>query len=445
MIPILQAREHTLADFAHIAIALPGIGVPWLAHARHAALERFAQLGYPSTREEDWKYTSVSALEKQAFTALIGQGVDDGAAVSLRDRFALDVQSGHLLVFVNGRHAPALSHIGQLPSGAALGSLAQALERTPDMLEPYLADDANQNVFGALNTAFMSDGAWLHLARGVAIEEPIHLLFISTAPGAAIHPRNLIVADNGARASVIEHYVGADDAVYFNNAVTQIFAAADAGIEHYKLQQESAGAFHIAGIHARQQQASHLASHSVTLGAALTRNDITTTFEAAACEATLNGLYLIGARQHADNHTCIDHAAPLGTSHEYYRGVLDGAARAVFNGKVVVRPGAQKTNAHQVNHNLLLSREAEIDTKPQLEIHADDVQCTHGATIGQLDDTQLFYLRARGIEEAVARNLLVHAFAQDVIERIRVPALRSRLEHILAARLPQDDLIRELT
>lgn len=441
----MQTTEHVLADFARIAITLPGMRVPWLAQARNAALERFAQYGYPTARDEEWKYTSVAALEKRAFTAIVDSEPDGGAAAAMFDRLALEDQSGHLLVFVNGRHAPALSRIGKLPSGVALGSLADALEHAPEQLEPYLTDAGSQTVFGALNTAFMADGAWLHIPRGVAVEDPIHLLFLNTASGSAIHPRNVIVAEEGARATVIEHYAGADDAVYFNNAVTQIFAAGNAAVEHYKLQQESARAFHIAGIHARQRQDSRFESHSVTLGAALARNDITTLFDAAGCEATLNGLYLISGRQHADNHTCIDHAAPNGTSHEYYRGVLDGAARAVFNGKVIVRPGAQKTNARQANHNLLLSRDAEIDTKPQLEIHADDVQCAHGATIGQLDDTQLFYLRSRGIEEAIARNLLVHAFAHDVIERIRVQSLRNRLEQILFARLPQGNLIREMT
>jgi Fe-S cluster assembly protein SufD len=439
----LQAREHVLADFTRIAPELPGANLPWLVRGRNEALERFAQQGYPTQRDEEWKYTSVAAIEKGAFAALAGAPGDDVSG--LLGSLAMDAQSGHLLVFVNGFHASGLSRIGKLPSGAVLGSIAEALQRTPDRLQPYLTDTASQTVFGALNTAFMADGAWLHVPRGVEIDEPIHLLFINTASGAAIHPRNVLVAEEGARAIVIEHHAGAGDTAYFNNVVTQIYAAGNAAVEHYKLQQESARAFHIAGIHAQQQQASRLESHSVTLGAALARNDITTRFHAAGCEATLNGLYLIGARQHADNHTCIDHAAPHGTSHEYYRGVLDGAARAVFNGKVIVRPGAQKTNARQANHNLLLSRDAEIDTKPQLEIHADDVQCAHGATIGQLDDTQLFYLRSRGIEEAMARNLLVHAFAHDVIERIRVQSLRSRLEQILFARLPQGDLIRELT
>lgn len=441
--------ERTLVDFTRIAGALPGSHLPWLVRARNDAIERFAQNGFPTTRDEEWKYTSLAALEKHASIEAphaAGHGAADAALV---EQFALERGGGHLLVFHNGRFAPALSAPGNLPAGVTLCSLADTLQRTPEALEAYLVNDERQTVFGALNTAFMADGAYLHLARGTVLEQPLHLLFITTqADGAApfaTHPRNLIVAEAGAQATVIEHYAGADGAPYFTNAVTQIFAAANATIEHYKLQQEGSQAFHIAGIHALQQRDSRFASHSIALGAALMRNDITTGFDAAGCNATLNGLYLAGGRQHVDHHTRIDHIAPNGTSREYYRGVLDGASRAVFNGKVIVHPGAQKTNAHQANHNLLLSRFAEVDTKPQLEIYADDVQCTHGATVGQIDDEQIFYLRSRGVEEAMARGLLIHAFAHDVIERIRVASLRTRLEQILLARLPHGDRIKELT
>jgi Fe-S cluster assembly protein SufD len=215
-------------------------------------------------------------------------------------------------------------------------------------------------------------------------------------------------------------------------------------IEHYKLQQEGPQAYHIGGVHAAQSRNSRLVTHSIALGALLARNDVTTAFDAEGCDATLNGLYLVGGRQHVDHHTRIDHAKPNGTSREYYRGVLDGASRGVFNGKVIVHPGAQRTDAHQANHNLLLSRDAEVDTKPQLEIYADDVKCSHGATVGQLDDAQIFYLRSRGVDEAMARGLLTYAFARDVIERIRVAPLRAGLEKLLLARLPQGDRISQL-
>lgn len=440
----IDARNHYLADYARIADALPGAHLPWLGQIRSAALETFAQRGFPTKRDEEWKYTSVAEFERHPFLAA-SDNRDANAAATPALNYALEHDAAHLLVFHNGRYAPALSAPGRLPSGVILGSLADALNTTPDAIQPYLVNEDAQPAFSALNAAFMADGAYLHLKRGTELEAPVHLLFISTGPGGASYSRNVIVAETGTRATVIEHYIGADKVTYFTNAVTRIFAAENAVIEHHKLQQESSGAFHVAGIHAIQGRDSQVESHSFTLGAALTRNDITTVFDASGCEATLNGLYLIGGSQHVDNHTRIDHLQANGSSRENYRGVLDGESHAVFNGKIIVHPGAQKTNAYQVNHNLLLSTGAEIDTKPQLEIHADDVKCNHGATIGRLDETQMFYLRSRGIEEIVAKNLLVHAFAHDVIDRIRVASLRARLEQFLLARLPQAERMRELS
>jgi Fe-S cluster assembly protein SufD len=437
------ARDHYLADFARVAVLLPGMHAPWLTRLRTDALDAFAQKGFPNRRDEEWKYTSVAAFEQQAFSA-IANNHDAANAAAAVQRIAIDGDETHLLVFHNGRYAPELSLPGELPAGAHLASLAYALDSMPEALQPWLASDEPQAAFGALNTAFMSDGAYLHLKRGTVLQAPVHLVFLSTIAGRASHLRNVIVAEEGAQATVIEHYAGVDGTSYFTNAITQIHAAANASIEHHKLQQEASDAFHIAGIHARQQRDSRLESNSFSLGAALARNDITTVFDATGCDATLNGLYLVGGRQHVDHHTRIDHRMPNGTSRENYRGVLDGASHGVFNGKVIVHPGAQKTNAFQANHNLLLSRDAEIDTKPQLEIFADDVKCNHGATVGQLDANQLFYLRSRGIDETVARNMLVHAFAHDVIERIRVAALRTRLEQILLDRLPPVERIGEL-
>jgi len=432
------SKDRILADFGRVAPLLPGARVPWLARARRAALERFAQSGFPTSRDEEWKYTSVAAIEKRAFTLLPnGAGTEIGSFVF--DRFP-----GHRAVFVNGRYAPALSSLGRLAPGITLESLAATLERAPDALEPVFGDERGQTVFGALNTALAADGLYLHLPRGTALEEPIHVFFVATRENAAIFPRNVIVAEEGARATVVEHYAGTQGVAYFTNAVTQIFAAENAALDHYKLQQEAQPAFHIAGIHAVQGRGSQLRSHSISLGAAIARNDIATSFDAEGCEATLNGLYLAQGRQHVDHHTRIDHAKPGGTSREYYRGLLDGASRGVFNGKVVVHPQASRSDALQLNHNLLLSRDAEVDTKPQLEIYADDVKCTHGATVGQLDDAQLFYLRSRGVDEAVARSLLAYAFARDVIERIRVAPLRKRLEEALLARLPEGERIKEL-
>jgi Fe-S cluster assembly protein SufD len=429
-----------VTEFSRTSASLPGANVPWLARLRRTALDRFAARGLPGAHDEDWKYTSVAAVAKRAFTAPVHAGsgaVDIGA-------FALAGMASHRLVFVDGRYAPSLSQIGRLPAGVTLESLAHTLQSAPDALEPLLGEDRYYTVFAALNAAFMADGVYLHLPRGIIVAEPIHALFVCTAPDAAIHPRNVIVAGEGTQATLIEHYAGIDGAAALTNAVTQLFVAADASIAHYKLQQESARTLHIGGVHAAQSRSSRLESHSIALGAALARNDITTSFDAEGCEAELNGLFLASGRQHIDHHTRIDHAQPRGTSREYYKGIVDGAARGVFNGKVVVHPGAQKTNAQLSSRNLLLSKSAEIDTKPELSIDADDVKCTHGATVGQLDDNAMFYLRSRGVDEAMARALLTYAFAHDVIERVRVAPLRSMLERVLVERLPQGTRIREL-
>ena len=436
------ARDRILAEFAHAAPQLPGMRLPWIGRVRHEALERFAARGFPTTREEDWKYTSVAAIERGSF-ALSSPGRDDLTAPEI-DAFGFGGPPGHRLVFVDGRYSSALSTVGQLPAGVIAGGLAAALDRAPAVLESVFADGRDETIFGALNAAFMADGAFLYVPRGVAIEQPVHLLFIATA-AAAIHPRNVIVAGQGARATVIEHYAGAAGIAYFTNVVTRIVAEGNATIEHCKLQEEGEQAFHVAGIHVVQGRQSRVTSHSIALGAVLARNDIATTFAAEGCQAELNGLYLTDGRQHIDHHTRIDHAKPGGTSRAHYRGIVDGESRAVFNGRVIVREDAQRTDAHLDNRNLLLSKHAEVDTKPQLEIYADDVKCTHGATVGNLDEEQMFYLHSRGIHATTARSLLVYAFAHDAIERVRVASLRNRLQKMLLRRLPQRERIEELT
>ena len=432
--------DRFVADFNRHAAALPGARVPWLASVRRDAIERFADHGLPTSRDEDWKYTSVASIARRPFALVTPKA---NASVDV-NRFVLAGVESHRLVFVDGHYAPALSAVGTLPAGVTLASLAEALDATPDALEPFLRDDRRHTIFAALNTAFMADGVYLRIAPGVALNQPVHALFVSTASNAATHPRNVIIAGERAQATLIEQYVGLDDAASLTNAVTQIFAGADASIAHYKLQQENARALHMAGIHVAQARASRFASHSIALGAALSRQDLTTAFDAEGCDAELNGLFVAGGRQHVDHHTRIDHAQPHGRSRELYKGVLDGSARGVFNGKVVVHPGAQRTDAHLASHNLLLSKMAEIDTKPELTIDADDVKCAHGATVGQLDDGALFYLRARGIDEPMARALLTYAFAHDVIERVRVASLRNVVERALFARLPEGERIKEL-
>jgi len=431
------AREHYLGQFAAHRAQLPGASLPGLQRGRDAAIERFAELGLPTTRHEDWKYTNVSALERRLF-ATFTDVAPDGAAEREVARHALDGM--HRLVFVDGRHVPGLSRIASLPPGARVGSLAQLVATQSDIAEVLLAveSEPDANGFAALNTAFWSDGAYIDLAPGVVVDEPIHLLFLATRADLASFPRNVVRAATGSAATVVEQYAGVDDAVYLTNAVTRITAGEGARIAHTKLQQESGRSFHVADIRAAQAADSRLVSQSFAFGGQLARNDIATRFDAEGCDAKLVGLYVGSGRQHHDHHTCIDHARPRGTSRELYKGVLDDASRAVFNGRVIVRPDAQRTDAQQSNRNLLLSDSAEVDTKPQLEIWADDVKCAHGATVGQLDADQLHYLRARGLDAATARGLLIHAFAADVLRDITHPGLHARLATLLPGQLPED-------
>ena len=424
-----------LAAFGERQARLAGASLPWLRCARSDALERFAVLGLPTTRDEDWKYTSVAAIERRVF-GIAAEASPDRQLAAVVARHALD--GTHRLVFVDGHYVPALSHVGALPAGARVGSLALAVTAYPDRLaESFANDGAADSGFGALNAALWSDGAWIELAPGVELELPVHLLFLTTCNDLASFPHNLIHAGAGAAVTLIEHHAGPDDASYLTDAVTRIVLGQGARVAHTKLQQEGRRSFHIAAIHAEQAQDSRFGSHAFAFGGQLARSEIATRFGAEGCEAQLVGLYVGSGRQHVDHHTCVDHARPRGTSREIYKGVLDGNSRAVFNGRVIVRADAQQTDAQQSNRNLLLSDSAEIDTKPQLEIWADDVKCAHGATVGQLDADQLHYLRSRGIDEAAARALLIRAFAADTLGGIEHAGLRARLQTLLPGAQPE--------
>ncbi|MGH7429263.1 MAG: Fe-S cluster assembly protein SufD, partial [Candidatus Methylomirabilaceae bacterium] len=344
-------------------------------------------------------------------------------------------------VFVNGRYSPQLSSFRSLSKGVTAGSLAAALETDPTSLEPHLTRYARheEHPFVALNTAFIEDGAFVHVPKGQVLNEPIHLLYVSTAGGTpgVSHPRNLIVVDDESQAMVVESYVGLGRDVYFTNAVTEIVGGRNTVIDYCKLERESEGAFHIATLQARLDRNSTFTSHAIDLGGALVRNDLNAVLAAEGVECTLNGLYMTKGQQHVDNHTRIDHVKPHCNSRELYKGVLDGRSRGVFNGKIYVHKDAQKTDAKQTNKNLLLSENAVINTKPQLEIYADDVKCTHGSTIGQIDQDALFYLRSRGIGRQTARSLLTYAFASEMINRIRIAPIRVQLETLLVTRLPE--------
>jgi Fe-S cluster assembly protein SufD len=413
----------------------------WVQKLRKNAMESFAELGFPATKNEDWKYTNVSSLAKVAFTPVLRAPV--GLTRHEIDQMPLArLECKNRLVFVNGRFSQALSSACILPKELNAGSLAAALESGGETLERHLARYARyeDRPFVALNTAFLQDGALVEIPKGLILEEPMHLLFISlpAAEPVIFHPRNLILAGSGSQATVIETHLGIGEGVYFNNVVTEIVAGEGAVLDHYKLQQESEQAFHVATVQVLQERSSTLCSHNVSFGAALTRNDTNSVLDAEGAGCTLNGLFVATGRQHVDNHTWLDHAKPHCTSLELYKGILNGRAAGVFNGKIMVRKDAQKTNAIQSNKNLLLSENAVINTKPQLEIYADDVRCTHGATVGQLDQDALFYMRSRGIERQEARDLLTYAFAGDVLDRMKWEPASTRLEETLYLKLSKD-------
>ena len=436
---VLQAKDHYAAEFERVAAGLAGHSVPWLQALRREAIARFRARGFPAPHDEDWKYTRTAAIEKRNFScAVAGEFAVDTAKL---DELLEAEVAAQRLVFINGRYFPALSRLDALPAGAVVAGLNEIMQQSPDVLKGLLGAvaDLERHPFAALNTAFAEDGVYLALARGVVVEQPIHVVFITTAAleGRASHPRVVVTAADNSRAVLVERHIALDAAVYFSNVTTEITLGRNAAVDYYRLQEESAKAFHISGVHVRQDRDSRFEAHTVTLGSALVRNDVDVRLEAPGAHCELNGLYLASGRQHVDTHTRIDHLQPRGTSNEFYKGILDGHGRCVFNGKVVVHPDAQQTDARQSNKNLLLSADAEADTKPQLEIYADDVKCSHGATVGQLDADAVFYLRSRGVDEAAARNLLTLAFAREIIEQVKVPALRGYLDQAVMQRLPQ--------
>jgi Fe-S cluster assembly protein SufD len=444
MTAVMEEKDVYLADFTRFEQGLrEGTRSP-LHRVRQAAIERFSALGFPTPHDEEWRFTPVAPLVRTPFKLAASARVRPEQV----ERFTFGGDVTHL-VFVNGHYAPDLSSLRPLPDGVFAGSLAEALKSHADKVEPHLARyaDPEEHAFVALNTAFLHDGAFIFLPRNQVVEEPIHLLFLTTASTepAVTHPRNLIVASENSQARIVETYASLVERVSFTNAVTEVIAGPGAVLDHYKLQRESKAAFHVASLQIHMERGSNFSSHGLTFGGSLTRNEINAVLDAEGCECTLNGLYMAGGEQLIDNHTRIDHAKPHCASHERYKGILDGKAKGVFNGKIFVHQDAQKTDAKQTNQTLLLSEDATINTKPQLEIYADDVKCTHGATVGQLDANALFYLRSRGLGLDEARSLLTYAFANDIIGRIQIEPLRAQLEVALLAtqRLPHDSQAKE--
>ena len=411
-------------------------GPSWLPGVRRAAIDRFANVGFPSSRDEEWRFTPVGPIAQGNFLP--------ATATALTREVLQPFLFGHpewpQLVFVNGKFARDLSVLPGLPTGVRLGNLAAALAADNGLLEGHLTRHARPETtpFAALNTAFLRDGALVYVPADTALDRPVHLLFVTSpdAGGTVAHPRNLIIVERGAKASVIESYVSlADGASYFTNAVTEVFSGENAWTEHTRIQRESERAYHVGLTHVDQARGSHYRSFTLAMGGAIARHNLHVRLNAPGIETLMYGLYLTHGDQLVDNHTAIYHDHPECNSWEVYKGVLDGRSRAVFNGKVFVKPEAQKTDAKQTNRNLLLSSGAKVDTKPQLEIFADDVKCTHGATVGFLDPLVLFYLRSRGIPPAVAQKLLTYAFAAEVVNEVALEPVRRELDRLVLERL----------
>jgi len=428
------AIEPIVKQFDAVAPA----GPKWLQPLRKAGIVCFAELGFPTLRDEDWRFTNVAPIEKLPFVPA-KEIAANGAESQLLGKAAFTKLSGNRLVFVNGFFSAKLSNLTPANKGVRIENLSTALAKDSALIEKHLGKYAKTagNSFAALNQAFFSDGAFIFVPQGVEVAEPVQLIYISSAKhnGETIQPRNLIIAEANSKLTVVESYISTNGTSYFTNAVTEIVAGDNASLEHVKLQDEAGNAFHVATIAGEFGKTSNVNVHSCALGAKISRNNIRTKLAGEGLECVLNGLYLTKDDQIADHHMIVEHAQPHCASHEYFNGILDDKSKGVFHGRIYVHAIAQKTDAKQTNKNLLLSDDATADTKPQLEIYADDVKCTHGATIGQLNDESIFYLRARGIPENTARRMLIHAFAGEIVERVKCAAVREELDKIVWDRL----------
>jgi len=430
-----NGTESLVATFSQVD---PAAQPKWLLPVRKAGIASFAEQGFPKLSDEDWRFTNVAPIAKLNFS-LAGQAVVNGAETEVLTDSVFAALPGHRLVFVNGFFSAKLSSIKAVTDGVRIESLAAALAKDAALIEKHLGKYAHTagNAFAALNQALFADGAFIFVPSGVTVAEPVQLIYISSAKksGETALPRNLIIAEANSKVTVVESYLTTASVAYLTNAVTEIVAGDNAFIEHVKVQDEAAEAFHIATIAGEFGRASNVSVHSFALGAKISRNNIRTKLAGEGLECILNGLYLTKDEQLADHHMIVEHAQPHCASHEYFNGILDDKSKGVFHGRILVREIAQKTDAKQTNKNLLLSDDASADTKPQLEIYADDVKCTHGATIGQLNEESIFYLRSRGMSQDTARQMLIHAFAGEIIERIKCEPAREVIDKLVWDRL----------
>lgn len=431
---VMQDIKSYLEGFAQFEKDAAQNGLAWLNPIRQAAIDRFSELGFPTTRDEDWRFTNVTAIARTPFR-LSHDGYIELVPQDI-DPFVFPGLKCSQIVFVNGRYSPGLSNLLPLPNGVRIASLAQALTSDRSLIEPHLAQyaDYQRDAFSALNTAFMYDGAFVYITKGTVLQEPIYILYISTATADPIitHPRNLIVMDENSQATIVEDHASLGSDVYFSNVVTEAIVGENSVLSYYFIERESKKAFNVSTLRIQQGRSSNVVTHSMLIGGALVRSNVHPILAGEGGECIVNGLFMSTGRQHMDNYMRVEHASPHCDSRQLYKGILDGRSRGVFHGRIIVHKNAQKTDAKQTNKNLLLSDDAQIDTKPQLEIYADDVKCTHGATIGQMDKDAIFYMRSRGIAEESARALLLLAFTGENLQRMKVEPIRKRLEEIVA-------------
>ncbi len=439
MLGTSEALDAITARFAAIEHLTAANGSSWFEPRRRQAMERFVALGWPTPRQEAWRYFDLTPLRRTTFHYVRDTERSRIGHEALAP-FQVHCLPGAQLVFVDGYFEPALSTARNVPAGVVAGDLASALGARRPLLEAHLAQHAafESQPFVALNTALLHDGACVVLPRGVAMRDPIHLLWLSTASQGPIvsHPRTILILEPQAELTLVEDYVSLGTESHFTNPVTEIVLGDGAVLDYYKLQRESRSAYHVGAIEVHQSRDSSFHSTSIAFGGSRTRNDLRCLLDGEGASCRLHGLNVIADAQLVDDHTSIVHARPHCTSHEIYKTILDGAAQGVFNGAVFVAKDAQKTNSRQENRNLVLSKEALMNTKPELQIHADDVKCSHGATVGELEADALFYLRARGIDTKTARRILTYAFANDVLERIRLEPLRKTVESDLFHFIP---------
>ena len=408
----------------------------WLRNLREDAFARFCEVGFPTTHDEDWRFTNVSEIAKTEFE------LATQARISSHELKPFQVSGfAAQLVFVNGYFAPELSSHSSSPAGVKVSSLREEIGTNPERLQAHLGRYLNtkRDAFSALNTAFADDGACVYVRKGAVLETPVYLLFVSTASDRPLmtHPRNLVVVENEAQATIVEDYVSIGESPAFCNTATELVVGENAVVSHYMIEREHTKAFNISTLRIQQGRSANVSSHSVLLGGGLVRNNVHPVLAGEGSECLINGLFIGNGRQHLDNYMLVEHASPHCGSRQFYNGILDDHAHGVFHGRIIVHKDAQKTDAKQTNRNLLLSDDARIDTKPQLEIYADDVKCTHGATIGQIEENALFYLRSRGIDEVSARRLLLLAFANECLDRMAASAARDHVEALIHRHLQQ--------